>query len=263
MLSAAVLPWLKATSQCSMRIGLPCTGLWYSQMSPAAKIPGTELSRPAEHSTPPASPSSSPAERASVTSGITPGAHDHHVAVERLAALGDHAAHAPVRALEALELVAAVDLHAVLLEHAVEEAAHLAARTALERHVLHHQDAALHAVRGGERGRDLACRCSCRRSARRARPARRRRGSRRSCRTRAGSGCRRGRRPPRAAGARWRRWPAARCRTRSRPWSTASPRAASLSSFITLVRVSSSMSCSPHHSSGRNSASSLDSLPCR
>ena len=72
MLSAAVLPWLKATSQCSIRMWRPCTGLSYSQMSPAAKMPGTELSSRAEHSTPPASPISSPAAFASVTSGVTP-----------------------------------------------------------------------------------------------------------------------------------------------------------------------------------------------
>ena len=30
MLSAAVLPWLKATSQCSIRIGRPCSGESYS-----------------------------------------------------------------------------------------------------------------------------------------------------------------------------------------------------------------------------------------
>ena len=35
----------------------------------------------------------------------------------------------------------------------------------------------------------------------------------------------------------------------------------SASSFITLVRVSTSMRCSSHHSSGRKSASSRDSLP--
>ena len=72
MLSAAVLPWLKATSQCSIRIGRPWIGLSYSQMSPAAKMPGTELSSCAEHFTPPASPISSPAPFASVTSGVTP-----------------------------------------------------------------------------------------------------------------------------------------------------------------------------------------------
>src|SRR5689334_4999757 len=72
MFSAAVLPWLKATSQCSIRNVLPCTTLSYSQMSPAANTPGTELSSVEEHFTPPASPSSSPADLASVTSGCTP-----------------------------------------------------------------------------------------------------------------------------------------------------------------------------------------------
>ena len=40
MLSAAYLPWLKATSQCSIRSRRPCTTLSYSAMSPAAKMPG-------------------------------------------------------------------------------------------------------------------------------------------------------------------------------------------------------------------------------
>ena len=137
MFSAAVLPWLKATSQCSMRIGRPWTGLSYSQMSPAAKMPGTELSRPAEHFTPPASPSSSPRRAREHHVGHHAGAHDDAVAVELAARLGDDAAHAPVRALEALELVAAVDLDAVLLEHALEEAADLLPELPLERHVLH------------------------------------------------------------------------------------------------------------------------------
>ncbi len=41
-------------------------------MSPAANTPGTEVSSPDEHFSPPDSPSSSPPERASVTSGVTP-----------------------------------------------------------------------------------------------------------------------------------------------------------------------------------------------
>ena len=72
MFSAAVLPCLNATSQCSTRRWRPWTTLSYSQMSPAAKTPGTELSSRDEHFTPPASPSSSPAPRASITSGMTP-----------------------------------------------------------------------------------------------------------------------------------------------------------------------------------------------
>ena len=72
MLRAAVWPWFAATSQCSSRSGRPWIGLWYSQMSPAANTPGTEVSSWAEQRTPPLSPSSSPADRASITSGITP-----------------------------------------------------------------------------------------------------------------------------------------------------------------------------------------------
>ena len=55
MFSAAVLPWLKATSQCSMRIARRrARRESYSQMSPAANTPGTELSRREEQRTPPA-----------------------------------------------------------------------------------------------------------------------------------------------------------------------------------------------------------------
>ena len=73
MFSAAVLPWLKATSQCSIRTGAPpCSGESYSQMSPAAKMPSTEDSRRELQRTPPFSPISSPALPASVTSGVTP-----------------------------------------------------------------------------------------------------------------------------------------------------------------------------------------------
>src|SRR5436305_2013010 len=70
--SAAVLPWLKATSQCSTRSRRRLTTLSYSAMSPATNTPGTEDSSVALAITPPLSPSSSPAARARVTSGITP-----------------------------------------------------------------------------------------------------------------------------------------------------------------------------------------------
>ena len=44
MFSAAVLPWLKATSQCSTRIWAPSwTTLSYSATSPAANTPGAEV----------------------------------------------------------------------------------------------------------------------------------------------------------------------------------------------------------------------------
>jgi hypothetical protein len=49
-----------------------------------------------------------------------------------------------------------VHLHAVFLEHSLEEAPDLLAEERLEGHVLHHHDLAVHAVRRGERGRDLA-----------------------------------------------------------------------------------------------------------
>ena len=52
MLSAAYLPWLKATSQCSIRRRRPCTTLSYSAMSPAAKMPGALVSRYRSVSTP-------------------------------------------------------------------------------------------------------------------------------------------------------------------------------------------------------------------
>ena len=130
MLNAAVFPWLKATSQCSIRIGLPCTGLSYSQMSPAAKMFDSEVSSPAVHLTPPCSPIARPADLASDTSGMTPMPDHHEVAVELEPALRHHLRDALAVALEALHLLAAVDLHAVLLERVLEEAAHLLAEEA-------------------------------------------------------------------------------------------------------------------------------------
>ena len=149
-------PWLAATSQCSSRSRRPWMALSYSQLSPAAKMPGAELSSPAEQRIPPVSPSSSPAERASITSGVTPDPDDHEVAVELAPGAGDHLRHAAVGALEAVELVPAVQLDAVVLEHAVEEARDLLAELALERHLLEHHDRALDPVRGGERCGHLA-----------------------------------------------------------------------------------------------------------
>ena len=84
------------------------------------------------------------------------GTHDHAVAVERPAALGDHPLHAPLRALEAVELVTAVHLDAVLFQHTLKEAADLPSEGALEGHVLHHQDGALHAKGSGQRRRHFA-----------------------------------------------------------------------------------------------------------
>ena len=62
--------------------------------------------------------------RASITSGVTPAPIDHEVAVELEPALRDDLPDPRLAgALEALELLSAVDLDAVLLEHALEEAA--------------------------------------------------------------------------------------------------------------------------------------------
>ena len=85
---------------------------------------------------------------------------------------------------------------------------------------------------------------------------RRPRGSRPRCRACAGSGCPRARRPRRAAAGRWRPWRAAPGRSPPPPWWTASADALAGSSFITLVRVSSSMSAPPTTRRARNSASS-------
>ena len=117
----------------------------------------------------PRSPSSSPAARASITSGRHARADHDAVAVERQPAFETTRATRAVRALEALELVAAVHLHPVLLEHALEEAAHLAPELALERHVLLHQRSSTSRRARRSASRPPRSRCSCRRSARRAR----------------------------------------------------------------------------------------------
>ena len=147
MFSAAVLPWLKATSQCSIRIGRPWTGLSYSQMSPAAKIPGTELSSPLEHFTPPASPSSSPACAASVMSGITPAPITTASQSSSSPLFVTTLRTRPSEPSKRSSSSPAVHLDPVLLQHAVEEAAHLGPVGVLERDVLQHHDRALHPVR--------------------------------------------------------------------------------------------------------------------
>ena len=63
----------------------PWTTLSYSATSPAAKIPGTEVWRWASTLIPPLSPSSSPAARASITSGIAPVADHDGVGLELVA----------------------------------------------------------------------------------------------------------------------------------------------------------------------------------
>ena len=142
MFSAAVLPWLNATSQCSIRIRAPP---WmtdsYSQMSPAAYTPGTELSSREEQRTPPRSPISSPAFWASCTSGVTPAPTTTASAASSRPPLRDHLGDASI-ALEALELVAGVEGHAVRFEQLLEEASGARAEVAFERHLLLHHDRA-------------------------------------------------------------------------------------------------------------------------
>src|SRR5450755_3692181 len=73
MFRATVLPWLRATSQCSTRIDRPpCRTLSYSAISPATNTSGTLVRRRESARTPPLSPSSRPAARARVTSGAAP-----------------------------------------------------------------------------------------------------------------------------------------------------------------------------------------------
>ena len=118
------------------------------------------------------------------------------------------------------------------------------AELALERDLLLHHDRALDAVRRGQRGGHLAADVAA--------------ADQHGALGALGVGADRVRVAERAqvvdalqvaavdahAGARSRRWRSAPCRTRPRPWSTASPRRSPVSSFITLVRVISSMSCS-------------------
>ncbi len=123
-------------------------------MSPAAKMPGTEDSRRELHRTPPFSPIFRPALLASETSGVTPAPIDDRVRLQREAAAGDDALDTAV-ALEALELVLAVDLDPVFREQPLEEAPGGLAEAAFERDLLlHHDRAALAEHR--QRGRDLA-----------------------------------------------------------------------------------------------------------
>ena len=163
--------------------------------------------------------------------------------------------HAPVGALEALELVAAVDLDAVLLEHALEEAADLACRTGARASTsssitIEH----FTPVRRGQRRRHLAADVAAADQHDVLGLPRRRRGSRPSCRTRAGSGCPSSSHAVDAQPAHVRAGGQQRLVERApRPCSTSVATRSPVSSFITLVRVISSMSCSSHHSSGRNS----------
>ena len=186
-------------------------------------MPGTDVSSPALHFTPPglAQLQSRRARQHHVGHHADPD-HDH-VAVELEPALGHDPAHPAVGALEALQLVAAVHLHPVLLEHVLEEAPDLAAELALERHVLLHHDRALDPVGGRQRRGHLAADVA---------PA-----DQHGALGALGVGADRVRvaeraqvvdslevaRRRRARGARSRRSRSARSRTPPRPWSTASP----------------------------------------
>ena len=85
--------------------------------------------------------------------GAHAGADDHRVALDRAAALGHHRLDPPV-ALEGLQLLAAEHLDALRLEQLLEPAAGVLAEGPRQRHVLHHHDRALGALRG-QRGGDL------------------------------------------------------------------------------------------------------------
>ena len=96
---------------------------------------------------------SSPARCASAMSGVTPApiaTKSHSISSPDFVTTLAH----PILALEALELLPAVHLHAVLGEHVLDEAADLRAVDALEGHVLEHHDLALLAERR-ERRRQL------------------------------------------------------------------------------------------------------------
>ena len=189
-----------------------------------------------------------------MTSGIAPVPSTTMSASSTRPDSADDALH-PAVALEARQRIRRHALDPVRVEHAGEEAARRRAEVGRERRVLdHHERAAL--AHRGQRGRDLAGDVGAADQhdalgVLGVGPDRRRR-----CRARAGSGSPRGRRRRRAAGARSRRSRAARGRSRRCPSSTAYAVLASVSSFITLVRVSSSMSCSAYHSAGCSSASS-------
>ncbi len=155
MFSAAVLPWLKATSQCSIRSGAPpCTTESYSQMSPAANTPGAELSRREEQRTPPRSPISQARLLRELHVGGDAGADHDRVRRQLQPVPGDDLRHAAI-ALEALQLVAAVDRHAVRFEQLLEEAPAARAEAPFERGLLLHHDRAALAHQRQRRG-DLA-----------------------------------------------------------------------------------------------------------
>ena len=85
---AAASPWARATSKCSIRIRRPCSDrvvLAHVAGRPDARAPRSPGA--SSSATPPLSPSSSPAERASMTSGIAPAPMHDDVGVDRPARL--------------------------------------------------------------------------------------------------------------------------------------------------------------------------------
>ena len=203
-------------------------------MSPAAQMPRTDVSRSAEQATPPLSPSSSPAARASITSGIAP------VPITTMSAASSRPEAQTTRshprvALEALEPVAADQLDAVLAQQRAEELARRRAEVR-RRAARPRASPSCSGARASSASPRPRRRCRSRRPARRARPRARRRGSRRRCRACAGSGSPRAARRRRAGGGRSRRW-----RCSATPNSTTSlvesvAVRAAVSSRITLVR---------------------------
>ena len=107
MLSAAVLPWLKATSQCSTeaagrrarRFRTPR----YRRLRRSRARRSADANR---RSTPPPLAEIQPRPPRQRDVGDRAGADHDRIGVELASALGDHARHAPVGALEPVELVA-------------------------------------------------------------------------------------------------------------------------------------------------------------
>ena len=154
MAAAAARPCASATSWCSIRTRPPCSTESYSHTSPAAQMPGAEVSRLAEHATPPVSPSSSLAARASITSGIAP------VPITTMSASSVRPDAVTTRstrsrALEPLEPVGRHELDAVLAQQGAEEAAGRRAEVRGQRRVLEHDHRAAPAEPRERRG-DLA-----------------------------------------------------------------------------------------------------------
>ena len=74
--------------------------------------------------------------------GHDAGAHHHRLGGDARARRGDDRGHATAGALEALDVLAGVDLDAVLLEHVLGEAPGTRTEPALERHLLLHDERA-------------------------------------------------------------------------------------------------------------------------